>query len=312
MGTPGFAAEILKSLIAWPGCEIVGVFTQPDRPCGRGLTCKPSEVKVLAEEHGLPVYQPENFKKPESVKLLADLKPDLLVVAAYGLILPKSVLDVPPLGAWNVHASLLPKYRGAAPIQRSVMDGEFSTGITIMQMDEGMDTGDILLRRAMGIDINQTAGELHDELAELGGKLLVEALERRESGALKRMPQNEERASYAPKLTKADGEIDWNRPVLEIHNLIRGVTPWPGAYFYWKPEDAKKPMRIAIAPGRIGDEKSAHAEPGKILGLVDGGLAVAAADKLYLIDELKPEGKKLMDAAAFACGYLSRCEEESR
>jgi methionyl-tRNA formyltransferase len=311
MGTPEFAAKILGALPEWPGGEVVGVFTQPDRPCGRGQTCKPSEVKILAEERGLPVFQPENFKKPENVRLIENLCPDLLVVAAYGLILPKSVLNVPRLGAWNVHASLLPKYRGAAPIQRAIMNGDFSTGITIMQMDEGMDTGDILLRRAVGIDIDETAGELHDQLADLGGRLLVEALERLEQGALKRMPQNDERATYAPKLTKAEGEIDWNRPAREVHNHIRGVTPWPGAYFHWLPRGAEKPLRITVAPGRVNGDKPTGAEPGEIIGLHDGGLAVATADQLYLVDQLKPEGKKKMDAGAFACGYLSRCEEES-
>jgi methionyl-tRNA formyltransferase len=258
------------------------------------------------------VFQPKNFKTPESIQLLADLEPDLLVVAAYGLILPQAVLDVPKLGAWNMHASLLPKYRGAAPIQRAVMNGDFSTGITIMQMDAGMDTGDMLLRKAMGIDIDQTAGELHDELAALGGKLIIEALERREKSTLKRMPQNNEAATYAPKLTKAEGEIDWNRPAREVHNHIRGVTPWPGAYFFWRPEGAKKPMRITLSTGQVGPDKPEDAEPGSIQGMEDECLAVACADKLYLVDKLKPEGKKLMDATAFACGYLSRCEENEK
>lgn len=312
MGAPAFAAEILKALLAWPGCEVVGVFTQPDRPCGRGRACKPVEVKVLAEARGLPLFQPENFKKPESIKLLEDLNPDLLVVAAYGLILPKAVLEIPRLGAWNVHASLLPKYRGAAPIQRAIMNGDFSTGITIMLMDEGMDTGDLLLRRAIGIDIDQTAGELHDDLAAMGARLIIEALERREKGTLKRMPQNEEYATYAPKLTKTEGEIDWNRPAREIHNHIRGVTPWPGAYFDWRPEDGGKPLRITVTPGRVDGGKPENSAPGQILGVKDNGLAVAAADKIYLLDQLKPEGRRLMDATAFACGYLSRCEEEQR
>jgi len=309
MGTPGFAAESLKALLSREDVEVAGVFTQPDRPCGRGQVCKACEVKELALENGLPVFQPENFKTPESRNLLAGLEPDLLVVAAYGLILPQAVLDIPKHGAWNVHASLLPKYRGAAPIQRAVMNGDFSTGVTIMQMDAGMDTGDMLLRRAMGIDIDQTAGELHDELAEFGGRLLLEALDRRKNGTLKRQPQNNDAATYAAKLTKAEGEIDWNRPAREVHNHIRGVTPWPGAYFFWQPEGAKKPMRITAFPGRVGPDKPEGAKPGEIVGEEDGGIAVAAADKLYLLDKLKPEGKKCMDATGFACGYLSRCRE---
>jgi methionyl-tRNA formyltransferase len=308
MGTPGFAAGVLRALIDYPGCEVVAVYAQPDRPCGRGLACRPPETKVLAEAHGIPVHQPRNFKDPEEIRKLEALAPDILAVAAYGLILPRAVLDVPSIGAWNAHASLLPKYRGAAPIQRAVMNGESSTGITIMQMDEGMDTGDKLLRRAMGIDRDETAGELHDQLAEMGGRLLVEAMERFKEGKLKAAPQNHDQATYAPKLSKADGEIDFDRPALEVHNHIRGVTPWPGAYFYWAMPGRDKPLRIALAPGTIGDELPTDAEPGQILGLAGDMLAIACRDRVYLTPEVIPEGKKRMSANGFYCGFLSRCE----
>ena len=177
MGTPDFAAASLRHLLTWGGCDIVGVYAQPDRPCGRGQICTPPPVKVLAMEKRLPVFQPLNFKAQPEVDQLAALKPDLLLVAAYGLILPQSVLDIPPLGALNVHASLLPEYRGAAPIHRAIMDGRHVTGITIMRMEAGLDTGDILLQRSLAIGIEDTAQTLHDELAEMGGRLLVDALE---------------------------------------------------------------------------------------------------------------------------------------
>ena len=198
MGTPDFAAEILKKLLAWDGGEVVAAYTQPDRPCGRGLECRPSPVKVLAEEHGVPVFQPENFKNREDIDQLAALEPDVLAVAAYGLILPQAVLDIPRLMPVNMHASLLPKYRGAAPIQRAIQNGEHATGITIMRMEAGLDSGPILLQRAVGIGMDEHAGEIHDQLADLGGVFLVEALDRLKAGTLPLIPQDNDVATYAP------------------------------------------------------------------------------------------------------------------
>jgi len=306
LGTPGFAAVVLKRLLAWPGCEVAAVFTQPDRPSGRGRKLHSSEVKTLALDKGLQVFQPENFKDPKNVHLLADLKPDLLVTAAYGLILPRAVLDVPRIYALNVHASLLPKYRGAAPIQRAILAGELVTGVTIMRMDPGMDTGPILLQRAMGIGADETAEDLHDGLAELGGELLVEALERMGEGRLTAIPQDQAKATYAPRLTKAEGEIDWSRPALEVHNHIRAMYPWPGAYFYWQGGVRKKSLRITVHPGRIGDELEGNSSPGTILGLSGKDLSITCADRAYLVPRLTPEGKKSMDPEAFYNGYLNK------
>jgi methionyl-tRNA formyltransferase len=248
MGTPEFAAASLKHLLEWGGCDVVGVYSQPDRPCGRGQVCTPPAVKLLALESGLPVFQPLNFRAQADVDQLMALAPDLLLVAAYGLILPRTVLDIPKRGAINVHASLLPEYRGAAPIQRAIMDGRPVTGITIMQMEAGLDTGDILLQRSRAIGILDTAQTLHDELAEMGGKLLVDALEKMDQGRLVRIPQDHSRATYAAKLSKEEGRIDWNQPVLAVHNRIRGLFPWPGSWFDWDGMPGKT-LRLTVHPG---------------------------------------------------------------
>ncbi|BBD09373.1 methionyl-tRNA formyltransferase [Desulfovibrio ferrophilus] len=310
MGTPEFARISLEHLHAWDGAEIVAVYTQPDRPCGRGRKCKPSDVKVFAMEHDIPVLQPENFKADKAVEELAVLAPDLLIVAAYGLILPQRVLDIPREGAINVHGSLLPKYRGAAPIQRAIMNDEAATGITIMQMDAGMDTGDILFARSLFIGKDDTAETLHDELAELGGKLLVEALERKGQNKLVRIPQNDAKATYAAKLEKHEGEIHWNQPAQDVHNRARAMHPWPGAYFTWSGDQrtGKKEQRLVLTPGSVGFTlPEPQPEPGTILGICEGMLAIACTDKAYLVPSLKPAGKKLLTAEAFACGYLDNC-----
>ncbi|WP_461210811.1 methionyl-tRNA formyltransferase [Desulfocurvus sp. DL9XJH121] len=308
MGTPEFAQVSLEHLLAFDGVSVIGVYTQPDRPCGRGQACKPSDVKVCALEHGIPVHQPENFKSDEAVAELAALAPDLLVVAAYGLILPQRVLDVPRLGALNVHGSLLPKYRGAAPIQRAILNGETSTGITIMRMDAGMDTGDILHARSMTIGMYDTAETLHDDLADMGGRMIVEAIERLRENRLVRVPQDDALATYAPKLEKAEGELDWTRTAQEVHDRARAMHPWPGAFFTWGAAPGGKALRLVLTPGRVGDELAEpRPEPGTILGVVDGMLAIACADRAYLVPSLKPSGRKLMDATAFACGYMNNC-----
>ena len=230
MGTPDFAATVLRHVAAWPGCEVVAAYCQPDRPAGRGHKLQPPAVKVLAQELGIPVFQPLNFKDEADRAALAGLRPDALVVAAYGLILPQSVLDIPTIGPFNVHGSLLPQYRGAAPIQRAIMDGNHLTGITIMRMERGLDTGPMLLQRALGIGIDDTAATMHDELADLGGRLMVEVLRQYADGDPSTpIPQEEALATYAAKLTKADGHIDWDEDAAVIHARIRGVTPWPGA-----------------------------------------------------------------------------------
>jgi len=309
MGTPEFARRALEALTAWDGCEVVAVYTQPDRPSGRGQTVRPSEVKAFAQARALPVFQPANFRDPATVAELAALAPDVLVVAAYGLILPQAVLDIAPLGALNIHASLLPKYRGAAPIQRAILAGEAVTGITIMRMDAGMDTGDILLARSLGIGIDETASEVHDQLADLGGRLIVDALGRLRAGRLVRITQDPALASYAPKLEKDEGQLDFTRPAREVHNRARAMHPWPGAFCHWQGPRGGEPLRLVLTPGEVGPELAEpRPAPGTILGLRGGQLAFACADREYLVPSLKPAGKKLLCAEEFARGYLPGAE----
>ncbi len=309
MGTPDFAAVSLRHLVDWGGCDIVGVYSQPDRPCGRGQVCTPPPVKLLAMEHRLPVFQPLNFKSQADVDQLAALSPDLLLVAAYGLILPQSVLDIPKFGAINVHASLLPEYRGAAPIQRAIIDGRHVTGITIMRMEAGLDTGDILLQRSRAIGIDDTAQSLHDELAEMGGRLLVEAMEKLHDGRLVRIPQDHARATYASKLAKEEGRIDWNQPALTVHNRIRGLFPWPGSWFDWDGMPDRT-LRLTVHPGSIGEPLPAGVTPGEIFGVAGDSVLIACADRLYAVPTVKPAGSKPLGGREFYCGYLSRCSGE--
>jgi methionyl-tRNA formyltransferase len=309
LGTPDFAATILRRLAKWPGGDVAGVLTQPDRPCGRGQVCTPPPVKTLALELGIPVHQPENLKADENVELLEALSPDLLVVAAYGLILPQRVLDLAPRGAVNVHASLLPRYRGAAPIQRSIMRGDPVTGVTIMRMVKAMDAGPILLQRALPIRSSDTAQTIHDELAELGAELLVEALDMLRDGTLVPMEQDHKLATYAPKLEKGEGLIDWDRPAREVHNQIRGLYPWPGSYYDWLREDGAS-LRLTVFPGRIGRELDGPVAPGSILGVEDDNIAIACRDKVYLTPVIKASGGKALDARSFSCGYLNRCRDQ--
>ncbi len=312
MGTPEFAATILRHVAEWGGCELVAVYTQPDRPCGRGQVCRFSEVKTLALELDIPVYQPLNFRNEEDVETLRSLRPDVLLVAAYGLILPQKVLDIPTSGAINVHASLLPKYRGAAPIQRAIMNGDPVTGVTIMQMERGLDTGPILMQRAMAIGIADTAGTMHDQLSVLGGRLLVEALELLPKNGLHAKPQDDALSTHAAKLEKTEGIVDWNQPAKVVHARIRGVHPWPGAFFVMH-RAGQKDLRIAVEPGEIGPQPESGAEPlpapGTVMGLVDDRLAIATADRVYYLSMLRPANKKAMSASAFFCGYLNGCDD---
>ncbi len=302
MGTPDFAATILKGLLAWEGSKVTAVYTQPDRPSGRGLATKPSPVKALALAQHLPVLQPLNFKDPAEVARLAELAPDVLVVAAYGLILPQSVLDVPRLGPYNVHASLLPKYRGAAPIQRAIQNNERTTGVSIMCMEAGLDTGPVVLQRAMVIGADQDAGSLHDDLAELGAHMMVDALVRLSQGRLGLFPQDGAQVTYAPKLSKNEGLIDFAKPAQLVHSHIRAMHPWPGAAFDWT--HASRKLRLILSPGSIGGVLPPETRPGTVLGLQGQALAIACADLAYLVRAVKPEGKKTMTAQEFANGYL--------
>jgi methionyl-tRNA formyltransferase len=307
MGTPAFSAAILKALSGWEGGIIAGVYTQPDKGAGRGMKITPSPVKVLAQSLDLPVFQPVNFKDDGSRAQLVALAPDILAVAAYGLILPQAVLDIPRIAPLNVHASLLPLYRGAAPIQRAIMDGRQITGITIMRMQARLDAGPVVHQRAMGIGFDETASDLHDQLANFGGQLLLDVLEdcRKNVANLPGMPQDDSLATYAPKLEKKDGKIDWRLSALGVHALMRGVSPWPGAQAVFAGSGAKA-LPVLLMPGKIGEPVDKGIMPGAVRGLEDGHLAVACRDAWYLTPQLQPQGRKWMDAVSFWNGYALR------
>ena len=312
MGTPDLAATVLRHLLAWPGGRVVAVYCQPDRPSGRGMSLKAPPVKKLALEYNLPVLQPPNFKNPDDVAQLGAFEPDYLLVAAYGLILPKSVLAIPKRMALNVHTSLLPLHRGAAPIQRAIMNGDTETGVTIMAMEPGLDTGPVILQQAVSIGSDDTAQVMHDILADIGGKLLPRAIEGLESKKLTCTPQNDAIASYAAKLEKSDGRLDFSRTGAEIHAQARGVTPWPGAFGVLERPDedplpvnilAGSPLASGVLPPTVSDLE--QTPPGTVLpGLITNAVAVRCADGVYLISSLRPSGRKAMDAAAFMNGYL--------
>jgi methionyl-tRNA formyltransferase len=228
MGTPDFAVPALQALLS-AGHSVLGVFCQPDRPKGRGHKLCPPPVKEEALKHGIPVYQPQSVKNGEALEILKNLNPDCIVVVAYGKLLPKEILTLPKYGCVNIHASLLPKYRGAAPIQWAVLNGDEKTGVSTMQMDEGMDTGDILLTDEMEIPWDMTAGELFEALSPMGAELILKTLKGLEDGSITPIPQNHEAATHAPMLDRSLSALDWSRPAKELHNLIRGLNPWPSA-----------------------------------------------------------------------------------
>ena len=291
MGTPDFAAAILKRLIDTKR-NVVGVFSQPDKPVGRKQIVMPTAVKALAMEHDIPVYQPAKLRDGEALKIMQELKPDLTVVAAYGKILPKDILDVAPLGNVNVHGSLLPKYRGSAPIQWSVINGDKVTGITTMYMAEGMDTGDMIMKFELPIGENETAGELFDRMAELGAESIEKTLELFDKGEVKAEPQNEEEATYAPMLKKEMGEIDFGKSAEEIHNLVRGLNPWPTAYTFLEGKTVKI-HEAAVIEGFSG--KAGELLDGKkfIVGCKNGAVEFIT---------VQPEGKNKMSGADFIRG----------
>ncbi|ADL07789.1 methionyl-tRNA formyltransferase [Thermosediminibacter oceani] len=297
MGTPEFALPSLNALVE-RGHNVTAVVTQPDRPKGRKRIPTPPPVKLMAQKHGIRVYQPEKVKDKTFVNQLKALNPDLIVVVAYGQILPASVLSIPAIGCINVHASLLPKYRGAAPIQWAIIKGESKTGVTTMWMDEGMDTGDIFLQKEIEINPEWTSVELSEVLARLGGELLVETLDKIKSKNLIRIPQNHAEATYAPMLRKEDGRIDWRSKTEDIYNLIRGVQPWPGAY------TVRSGVEVKIWGAKIHsiDRKG---DPGKILGIdKTRGILVGTGDGILMITELQEAGRRRMKATEFLVGHV--------
>jgi methionyl-tRNA formyltransferase len=306
-GTPPFAVTILDSLHQAEDMRVKAVVTQPDRPCGRGRHCKPTPVKIFAEDKGYFVLQPEQLRSTDVHDALRSFQADVFVIAAYGLILPKVVLNMPRHGCLNVHASLLPKYRGASPIQAALLNGDRVTGITIMRMVEALDAGPILLQRAMGIGIADTAQTLHDQLALLGGRLIVDALRGLHSHSLPCIEQDHALATYAPKLTSDQGQIDWSRSAADVHNHIRAMHPWPGAFFSFTSPN-RHSIRISVHPGSVGDPLQPGVIPGTVLGMRSGKLAIACNDNEYLISRLHPAHGNAMNAQAFYCGYLQHLD----
>jgi len=293
MGTPAFALQTLQGLID-AGCNLVGVYTQPDRPKGRGKQMAAPPVKDLARQHGIPVYQPHKLRQPEVVAELEALAPDLIVVVAYGQILPQSVLDIPTHGCINVHASLLPRYRGAAPINKAIIDGATETGITTMYMDVGLDTGDMLVKKTLTIGAEETAGELHDRLAVLGREAMEETLRQLCAGTLQREVQDDAQSSYAPMMKKEDGRIDWSRSALEVHNQVRGLDPWPGAYTSLDGEMLKL--------ARTTPQGNGDTPPGTVIAADRDGVRIACGSGTLLVRELQLAGRKRLGAADFLRG----------
>jgi methionyl-tRNA formyltransferase len=292
MGTPDFAVPALEKLAQSPDYTVAAVFTQPDKPKGRKMVMTPPDVKVCAEKLGIPVFQPSSMRSEEAYNSLKELNPDVIVVAAYGQILPKAVLDLPKFGCVNIHGSLLPKYRGAAPIQQSVLDGEKVTGVTTMLMDVGLDTGDILLKAETEIGENETAGELFDRLAVLGGELIVETLDKLKKGEITPQKQDESLATHTSKISKELCPIDFNKSAFEVHNKVRGLNPWPVAVT----EIAGKTVKVYSS--RVSDMSGAA---GTILSLKP--FVVACGDKSVELIEIQPQGKKRMTSQAFLAGH---------
>ncbi len=293
MGTPDIAATCLKRILE-DGSDVVAVYTQPDRPKGRGMKMTFSPVKEVALAAGIPVYQPENFKEMETVHTLSDLQPDVVAVVAYGRILPQSVLDIPRFGCINIHASLLPKYRGSAPYQWAVLDGQKETGVTAMYLVREMDAGDIIDATRTEIGPDETAGELLDRLAVLGAELLVNTLDKIEKGEVAATPQDPEQVSYAPMLDKTMCPIDWSKTAQQVHDHVRGLHPWPVA------TAVLGGMNFKIHATAIVD---GHGAPGKILGLTKTGLQVACGEGAVEIRMLQAEGGKRMSAPDYFRGH---------
>ncbi len=291
MGTPEFAVAALQELAK--KFTVAAVVTQPDRPCGRGKKTMPPAVKKAAEELGLQVIQPRKIKTSEFLELLRELSPDFIVTAAYGRILPQLVLDVPKIAALNIHASLLPRYRGAAPIHRAVMNGDTESGITIMHMDAGMDTGDIIFKEAVPIDFFDTTGNLHDKLSALGAKMIVKTIAEVLSGTAPRLRQDENLSTSAPPLCREEELINWNASAVDIHNLVRGMNPWPGAYTLLNGE------RLKVWSGK--PEEGCSKCSGMVLS-AEGDIVVSTGNGCYRITSVQPPGKKAMASSDFLRG----------
>ena len=297
MGTPDFAVGTLKALLQ-SRHQVVAVVTQPDKPKGRGKAMQFTPVKEVAVRAEIPVLQPKRVREPEVVEEIRQFHPDVIVVVAFGQLIPKAILDMPQYGCVNVHASLLPKYRGAAPIQWAVIDGEEKSGVTTMQMDEGLDTGDMLLTEEVVLDPQETGGSLFDKLSEVGAGLLLKTLDELEAGNVQPQKQpSESTTAYAAMLTKKMGEIDWTQSAVQIERLVRGLNPWPSAYTHLG-QKTLKIWRAAVHPSMVQTK-----EPGTVILMDKKHFGVQTGDGMLEILELQLEGKKRMDADAFLRGY---------
>jgi methionyl-tRNA formyltransferase len=297
MGTPGFAVPTLESLLASEH-EIVGVWAQPDRSAGRGQKLVPGPVKSLAQAHGLAVFQPLTLQDLLAIKQITRLKPEIIVLVAYGQILPQTVLDIPKFGCLNVHPSLLPKYRGASPIASAILGGDKETGVTIMLMDAGMDTGPILAQRRAAIDPPDTAESLEGRLSEIGADLLMETLTQWVSGGMRPQTQDDAQATYTRQITKADGEVDWNIPAIELSRRVRAFYPWPGCYTRWQGKVLKVLEAIALP-------SSKRVEPGRVVVLSsypESPVGVSTGEGVLGLCRIQLEGKKAVSSAEFLQG----------
>ena len=289
-GTPDFSVPPLKALLD-SSHQVVAVYTQPDRPAGRGRKLVAGPVKTAALEAGVPVYQPASLRDQAAVAQLRDLQPDLMVVVAYGLLLPEAVLEIPRLGCVNIHASLLPRWRGAAPIQRAIQAGDTESGVSIMRMDKGLDTGPVYLMKSVELAADETGGSLHDRLSLLGSEALMEALPGIADGSLRPRPQDDSQATYAAKLDKKEARIDWRQPAVKIERQVRAFNPWPVAY-----------TRYENANLRIWDARAMDgmtAEPGTVMSATREGIDISTADGLLRVTRLQMPGKRAMDARDF-------------
>ena len=291
MGTPDFAVPTLKALIAHH--TVIGVITQPDRPAGRNRQIQMSPVKLVALEAGIPVFQPEKIRRADSVAELKQWQPDVYIVAAFGQLLPQTVLDIPPHGSINVHASLLPRWRGAAPIQASVRAGDAETGVTIMKMDAGLDTGAMLSKRAIPIEADDTGGSMHDKLSQIGAELLIETLPGYLDGTIQPVQQDESLVTIAPRIEKSESKLDWTQPADAIERWVRAFAPRPGTFTYWE----GKLIKVIS-----GAAENGSAPPGKVIEH-EGRLAIGTGGGLYLPTRLQIEGKSAVSAAEFMRGY---------
>ncbi len=292
-GTPEFASVALKALIDSPH-QVIAVYTQPDRPAGRGRKLKPSPVKQLAEARSIPVHQPLSLKDNMAIETLAALDADVMIVAAYGLLLPQAILSIPHYGCLNIHASLLPRWRGAAPIQRAILAGDDTSGVTIMQMDAGLDTGDMLVRRETAISPEDSAASLHDRLADLGAQAILETLQQLEQDKLDPQPQNPDQATYASKVNKAEAQINWHQDAEVIARQIRAFNPWPVAFTC----NNSKVLRIWSAKSG-----TSQGQPGRVVSIDKQYIEITCGHNSLLITSVQPAGGKQMDVASFLNGH---------